>query len=1184
MKQKNQDESQNIADLLKKLQASYGTNGNVKTKKETKSMDSDDSELNRKLSSVLEKISSPRSQKSQKGRAKKAKEEEAPAKVSALTEDAKEDVSLLSPQSVADTPSVPSKKEKKAPSSKQSIKRKAAVDTAKSKPAVKAEKAKALPQQEAVPAAALEETADIQPTDVQPTDVQPTDTPTDRVPTARQADIPAQAEPLATDNLNPNAPQLEATEPDSEKEAEAVPPKKQSHPLEKVIPISVPAEESEKSDCTVALEKEESERAEPVREVPKASDEPVKPTKEETVEKQVPVKKESEPTADKPSAEKADASVKHITIASPASFSGEQNKQPDDAIVIRPPAAKKAKMETIVIRPRPLLPKQERPQILRADTSTAPIKIGKETASATAEKAKALPADAPKPTMQQNSPIQNEQVTTEAKTVRRPASVGTASKPPVKPDAKPTKKAGVSLPRVTAKAAEPVPEKKEKKKKTQQQINKIPIKTLPEDELFDEVLDEAMPESDAIEEIPADEPEEILPPPKKLSFFQRRQQQKERLAEQKLSAMELICKRSGLSEDDIVMMFELGYESELGRLVGYENLKRLKIERLKRTSGNASEQYRTAFGYRGTEFVGGHSQATLSAYVHDRRPLLLRLFLTALLSLLLLFADMPGIIGIRWTALPFDGRRFMQVIATLLFSFNILLSNRQIRAGAYALFRFSPTPYSIAAVLTPITLGYNILSCFLPEPMMPVSFLMSTVFFIMALGDVLRFSCEMRTLKLLCSEGEKTVLEPAVPRKKKLRQGEKIVKIINDDLGENMYQIRKCEQPIGFFRRFNNMDSAAKPITVLLAVSLSLATLCGLVNAVRFSDVASALSVFITVLAVSLPVSAFFTFFYPLNRANRLLSYHDIALIGEESVVEYQAKKTIIFQDTDLFALQKCTEIAVREGDDFRNDLKLAAALFRKLGGTLAGVGQAVAQTKEEIPVSIVRIQNNGVEAIADNQRHLLVGGADFLRRYGVRVPKESTDKALQRTQSISLTYVAIDGILKLSYEMEYHTKEAFEQIINDLAENGTSVAIHTYDPNLNEAFLQRSRDAEAEFVQVVKPGRFEENKPSDIVDTGIIALGDASDVVPALHAASAVSAVRSFGFRIQLIASILGSAAVCLLTFLGKSAWIGIPTVAVYQLFWTLVSVFASQSELTAEKLHLRQRPRHRPASDKTE
>ena len=109
-----------------------------------------------------------------------------------------------------------------------------------------------------------------------------------------------------------------------------------------------------------------------------------------------------------------------------------------------------------------------------------------------------------------------------------------------------------------------------------------PLKSIPQaqrsrDEALDEVLDDIILDDENPEEIPVDAPEEIVPGEQKpTNLLERLRQRREKQAEKNLGAMELICKKSGFSEDDLAMLFELGYESELGRLVGYENLKKLK--------------------------------------------------------------------------------------------------------------------------------------------------------------------------------------------------------------------------------------------------------------------------------------------------------------------------------------------------------------------------------------------------------------------------------------------------------------------------------------------------------------------------------------------------------------------------------------------------------------------------------
>ena len=92
-------------------------------------------------------------------------------------------------------------------------------------------------------------------------------------------------------------------------------------------------------------------------------------------------------------------------------------------------------------------------------------------------------------------------------------------------------------------------------------INSIPVTTL-EDDSLEEVLDEDLTENEVlIEEIPLDEPEEIAPSTEKPSIFERRKKQKQKQAEEELSALEVVRRRSGLSEDDLAMIFELGYEN-----------------------------------------------------------------------------------------------------------------------------------------------------------------------------------------------------------------------------------------------------------------------------------------------------------------------------------------------------------------------------------------------------------------------------------------------------------------------------------------------------------------------------------------------------------------------------------------------------------------------------------------------
>ncbi len=637
------------------------------------------------------------------------------------------------------------------------------------------------------------------------------------------------------------------------------------------------------------------------------------------------------------------------------------------------------------------------------------------------------------------------------------------------------------------------------------------------------------------------------------------------------TALELIRQKSGLSEDDVAMLFALGYENELGRLVGYENLKKLQAENFKRTGKSEDRHYRTAFGYRGEEYTDEQDRVTVqAAYAKDRKKLLFRTVFSAIFSLLLLFADLPSMILPGLPPFFSDNQWIFPVAGMLLLSCVALCSRTQVNAGIRSLLSFRPTPYSIPAILLPVALIYDLASLFTDGDMLPVNLLTSLVFLALIACDLLRFSCEHRTLSLLSETDSKHVLVPATPRKRKLRQGNKIIKIINDDIGENRYSIRRCRHTVGFFRRFNDMQSASRPLTISLALSFSLAVATAFANAILHDSLSLALSGFMTVVLISAPLCTVQALFFPLFHANRLLSRLNCALLGDETVEEYAIPKAVIFRDTDLYTVETRTEISVAKNDDFKNDMRLAGILFRKLGGTLASLGAAAPDAESDPPVSILRIAESGVEAMIDNRHHLLAGDALFLTRNGVSVPKESTDKTLRRTSEVSLMYVAVNGILKLSYEIEYEARASFERMVCDLAEIDCAAAISSFDPNLDDVFLQKSRFSASDPITVVKPNHFEEDAPLEMADVGAVALDDERDLIHPLFAAHGISKTKRFAFRLQLIATVLGGALTALLSVLGEPAALGILPIIGFQALFSGILLIASLCEINGASLRL--------------
>ena len=607
--------------------------------------------------------------------------------------------------------------------------------------------------------------------------------------------------------------------------------------------------------------------------------------------------------------------------------------------------------------------------------------------------------------------------------------------------------------------------------------------------------------------------------------------------------------------------------------MGFDLLRRIKSDRMKNVSRQESKNYRTAFGYRGEEYVDDAQRDVVrAAYVKDRKHLILRIALSSLAVLALVLCSAPQLLGTQVLSLHKQLPLLFPSLSLLLLLGTALLSKRQLNAGLRSMLKFEPTPYTVAALLLPIALVYDVAALFAKSEMLSIDPLMASVLLLTAVCDAFRLSAELKAFRIISAEGEKTVLDAATPRRRKLRRGNKIVRIETEAMGDNLYRVRSTNQCVGFFRRVNSMHSSARPFTVLLAAMLILSVAAALVTSVATDSLSAALTALAAVLMATAPLSTLFSYFYPTCRANRLLYRRNAALLGEESVDEYSQHKTLIFDDSDLYTAKSQAEVSVEDGDILRSDLRLAGILFRKLGGALGRVGAPLSGGQADPPVSIMRIRENGVEAMIDNNRHVLIGNADFLRREGIRVPKESTDRILSRAACVALMYVAIDGVLRLGYEIEYQTNDTFENLISELADLGNSVAIRSYDPNLCDTFLHKSRPNGTEPVQVVRPGRFEENKPVELSDTGAVVLGKKEQLLSVLQAASAIKRLHRFSVRMQLIAAILAGVAIPALTLLGHLGAFTPTVIAAYHLFWMLVNLIAARAELNADRLKLKQ------------
>ena len=229
-------------------------------------------------------------------------------------------------------------------------------------------------------------------------------------------------------------------------------------------------------------------------------------------------------------------------------------------------------------------------------------------------------------------------------------------------------------------------------------------------------------------------------------------------------------------------------------------------------------------------------------------------------------------------------------------------------------------------------------------------------------------------------------------------------------------------------------------------------------------------------------------------------------------------------------------------------------------------MGESGPNREEPDPtVNLVRLTENGVEALVDTRYRLLAGDSAFMTHSGITVPKESTDRAVIRSRGVSILYVAVNGTLKLTYEVAYTMSQSFREIIALLAQTETTLAVQSYDPNLNDAFLHVGFADGDEVVRVIKPAQFELPTPADITDTGAVTLDGPLATAYPLRAASLIVQARRTGFR-ALVASILPGALLAFFAVRNLPANLlpYLPLMAVgYRAIWFFVSWLISSYSL---------------------
>ena len=624
-----------------------------------------------------------------------------------------------------------------------------------------------------------------------------------------------------------------------------------------------------------------------------------------------------------------------------------------------------------------------------------------------------------------------------------------------------------------------------------------------------------------------------------------------------------------LTDDEVELLLDLGYDSNLTQKVGSRRVEAVRYRR--QDDERARRALRGVYGCVGEEYSSHAQDKQIAAtYRTHTKGALLRVVLSALLSLVILAADLLPLFRHRlpgaFAELPTTGAYSM--IGLLLLALNVLLLWPQLLRGWAALVRFSPVPASLPALLVLLTAFYDVLLLLETVSGVLLNFPTAVTLLLLASSELMTVQRESLTFEVVSARSRKIVMEPILPRKKKVVRGGHIVKIINDEGGRRAWRVRPCDQLAGYFRRHAEASPRYHALSPLLVIALVAALAVGVLSLLLSEEPSLAVSAGLLTLQLALPSAALICYSYPLLTAARALSQCGCAIVGQSAVDEYAGEKTLLFDDTEMFRSKSSTEITIKGSGDTKKYIRYAKRLFATLGGTLRGISTSdLSSEAYEERVEILKIYEQGVEARIDGKVTVMAGTSAHMVQHGIRVPGESAELLVRRSVESCMLYLAFDGKLKLGYEVDYRISGRFEQMAAELVHAGTAVAIETCDPSIHADFLTRSRKVGACPIGVVKPVRFERRGDALLCDSGVVATRSARDIAVATEACDRLvendRQLRGF-YRMAALAGGVIGLALSLLGMLNVTATL---IAAIVQLVWCVPTMMLSRKNLTNEQ-----------------
>ncbi len=615
-----------------------------------------------------------------------------------------------------------------------------------------------------------------------------------------------------------------------------------------------------------------------------------------------------------------------------------------------------------------------------------------------------------------------------------------------------------------------------------------------------------------------------------------------------------------MDDTDRNLMVAFGLEDQLDRKAGAGTADAVAAQNAEEIRRRDEEQ-RRALEYEYTE--RSQTPKIAAAYTSTLRSLKIKMIVGAVLSVILFFFENITLFGVQHGGV-FDPAVFPVVYIMASLQLTLLVcavAYEQILPGLRNLVTGRPTPESVTGVLAIFAILYSayeaIVSVQGVEPVM-YNFAVAFCAMLSLIYAYVNTKREVFSFNIVSSKKPKYLFR-RVPEGAESPESAAFGETGED--APDVLQISRAGFVDGYFGRTSAiLHSTRVYVGAMLTVICAAAVLMAIVAALRGAAASGAVTVAYICVLAAIPMSMFFTYSYPLYRANREAYEYESTIVGDSSVEEYAGSSIISFDDTNVFPSYsvKVQNIKVYNNNRIDRVLYYAASAFAAAGGPLNDVFDvATMEMGHSDDVEILEAASGCLETRVDGRR-ILFGRSDVLTEKGVDIPEEIVEEDSYIEGDFSIMYMVCDGDLVAKMYIKYIMDADFEFIVRQFTQNGTCVCVKTLDPNIDENMIFSKVKGKKYPLRVIK--RRDDDAVLERADSGVVTRGTTKSLLQVISFCDMVMNVKRSNTIISIVAAVLTVFIMFVVSISGSVGRIGSWLIVLYQLFWFIPGLLTAK------------------------